>query len=135
MSFQNVWHLRTVANTSAKACFICYKASPKVLITPDNKDFFHVCPGHLKDQGFCTPVIDPEAEAAKKKKAEMDAEIAAVKREYEERQKKKKKKKSDKKNDEKQSPEDKEKTENDDDDSKAKADRDAKVSENVHECM
>jgi hypothetical protein len=37
MSLTNVWHLRRVADTAAKACFICYKPSTSVLITPDNK--------------------------------------------------------------------------------------------------
>jgi hypothetical protein len=33
----NVYHLRRVADTSSKACLICYKPSTSVLITPDNK--------------------------------------------------------------------------------------------------
>lgn len=37
MSLPNVWHLRRVADTAAKACFVCYKPSASVLITPDNK--------------------------------------------------------------------------------------------------
>lgn len=37
MSLPNVWHLRRVADSSAKACYICYKPSTSVLITPDNK--------------------------------------------------------------------------------------------------
>ena len=53
------------------------------------KDFFYACRGHLKDRGFCSPVID---EAAKKKE-EMDREIELVKKEYEEKLAKKKKSK------------------------------------------
>lgn len=37
MSLTNVYHLRLVADTSAKACLICYKPSTSVMITPDNK--------------------------------------------------------------------------------------------------
>lgn len=37
MSLQNIWHLRRVADTAAKACYICYKPSSSVLITPDNR--------------------------------------------------------------------------------------------------
>lgn len=37
MSLTNVYHLRRVADTSAKACLICFKPSTSVLITPDNK--------------------------------------------------------------------------------------------------
>ncbi|KAI5863537.1 DUF1742-domain-containing protein [Durotheca rogersii] len=92
MSFPNIWHHRKVADTSAKACDICFKPSTSVLITPENKDFFYVCPGHLKDRGFCSPIIDHEAIAARKKK-EMEEELEKVKKEYEERQRKKQEKK------------------------------------------
>ena len=51
------------------------------------QDFFFVCPGHLKDRGFCSPIIDEAAVAAKKKK-EMEAEVERVKQEFEEKQKK-----------------------------------------------
>jgi hypothetical protein len=63
------------------------------LSTP--KDFFYVCPGHLKDRGFATPIVDQEAAAAKKKK-EMEDEMARVKAEYEEKQRKKKEKEKEK---------------------------------------
>lgn len=41
MSLQNTWHHRKVADTAAKACFVCYKPSSSVLITPDNKVLPH----------------------------------------------------------------------------------------------
>lgn len=59
------------------------------------QDFFYICPVHLKDKGFCSPIIDEAAVAAKKKK-EMEAEIERVKQEFEEKQKKKKDKEKDK---------------------------------------
>jgi hypothetical protein len=37
MSLKNLWHHRKVADGSAKACWVCYKPSTSVLITPDNK--------------------------------------------------------------------------------------------------
>ena len=37
MALVNVWHLRRVAEASAKPCDICYKPTTSVLITPDNK--------------------------------------------------------------------------------------------------
>lgn len=37
MALVNVWHLRRVADASAKPCDICYKPTTSVLITPDNK--------------------------------------------------------------------------------------------------
>ena len=100
MSTPNIYHLRRVAPASAKPCFICYKSTASCLITPDNRDFFFVCDGHLKDTGFASPIVDKDAEEAKKKKEEMAKAIEEVKKEYEERQKKKKDKK-DKKDDEK----------------------------------
>ncbi|RYO73810.1 hypothetical protein DL766_006087 [Monosporascus sp. MC13-8B] len=95
MSFPNVWHHRKVAETAAKACEICYRPSSSVLITPDNKDWFYVCPMHLKDTKFCTPIIDHEAIAARKRREE-DEEIARLKKEYDEKQRKKKEKEAEK---------------------------------------
>lgn len=86
------------------------------------QDFFYVCGSHLVDKGFASPVVDAEAEAAKKKKELMDQEIAKIKEEYEEKQRKKKAKKKSK-------DEDKDKKKNDDDDDgKAEKERDDKVS-------
>ncbi|KAI6708121.1 hypothetical protein JHW43_009355 [Diplocarpon mali] len=72
-SLANIYTHRKVADTAAKACEICYKPSTSVLVAPENKDFFYVCPAHLKDKGFCNAIIDEVAVAAKKKK-EMEAE-------------------------------------------------------------
>ncbi|MCJ1324478.1 hypothetical protein MMC10_001140 [Thelotrema lepadinum] len=88
MALPNVWHLRTVADSASRSCYVCYKPTTGVLITPDNKDFFYVCRGHLEDRGFCSPIID-EAAAADKKKEALDQEIEAIKKEYEEKKKKK----------------------------------------------
>ncbi|KAI1305453.1 DUF1742-domain-containing protein [Xylaria venustula] len=115
MSIPNIWHHRKVADTSAKGCEICYKPSTSVLITPDKQvrlcevvlssktpntlpfrqDFFYVCLAHLKDRGFCSPIIDQDAIAAKKKR-EMDEEVEKLKKEYEEKQRKKKEKEAEK---------------------------------------
>ncbi|KAL4984754.1 VPS4-associated protein 1 [Aspergillus falconensis] len=110
----NIWHLRRVADTAAKACLICHKPSSSVLITPNNKDYFYVCPVHLKDRHFCSPIVDAQEEAAKKKAEAMAREIEKVKKEYEEKQQRKKEK--EKKDDSK---DDKDK---DKDDSSTKAD-------------
>ncbi|TEY69470.1 hypothetical protein BOTCAL_0116g00180 [Botryotinia calthae] len=105
-SFPNIWTHRKVADTASKPCEICYKPSASVLITPENKDFFYVCPSHLKDKGFATPIIDEAAIAAKKKK-EMDDEVARVKQEFEEKQKRKKEKETSKKDEKEKNSEDK----------------------------
>jgi hypothetical protein len=64
-------------------------------VLTQGQDFFYVCPAHLKEKGFCSPIIDEAAVAAKKKK-EMGAEIERVKKEFEEKQKKKKEKEKEK---------------------------------------
>ncbi|KAK1760140.1 VPS4-associated protein 1 [Echria macrotheca] len=110
--FPNEYSHRRVAETSAKPCDICFKPSSSVLITPDNKDFFYVCPSHLKDTGFCTPKIDLAAVEARKKRA-MEREVERVKREYEERKRRKeeekKKKGKEKEKDEKKDEKDEKK--------------------------
>ncbi|OBT83193.1 hypothetical protein VE02_07725 [Pseudogymnoascus sp. 03VT05] len=95
MAFPNIYTHRKVADTASKPCDICFKPSTSVLVVPENKDFFFVCPGHLKDKGFCTPIIDEAAVVAKKKK-EMEDEVERVKKEFEEKQKKKKEKEKEK---------------------------------------
>jgi len=55
-----------------------------------------VCVGHLKDKGFCSPIIDEAEVAAKKKQEEMDREIEILKKEFEEKQKKKAEKEKEK---------------------------------------
>ena len=54
-----------------------------------------MCLVHLKDRGFCSPIIDNDAIAAKKKR-EMDEEVEKLKKEYEEKQRKKKEKEAEK---------------------------------------
>ncbi|KAJ0420740.1 DUF1742-domain-containing protein [Aspergillus carlsbadensis] len=95
----NTWHLRRVAEAAAKSCLICHKPSSSVLITPNNKDFFYVCPIHLQDRHFCSPIVDAEEEAAKKKAEGMAREIEKVKLEYEEKQRRKQEKGKEKKKD------------------------------------
>ncbi|KAG9685188.1 hypothetical protein KCU95_g18413, partial [Aureobasidium melanogenum] len=112
---ENIWYHRRVADTAAKGCMICYKPSASVLITPDSKDFFYICPSHLKDRNFAIPTDDEaKAIADRKKKEELDREIEAVKKEYDEKMKKKQQKK-DKANDKDKDKKDKEKDNNDKD--------------------
>ncbi|KAL9121965.1 MAG: hypothetical protein Q9187_001477 [Circinaria calcarea] len=130
MSLTNVWYLRAVADTSSKPCYICYKPTTGVLITPDNKDHFYICRGHLKDRGFCSAIVDEAETAAKKKKEEMDREIELVKREYEEKLKKRKKARDDKKDDKaeaKEKDKDKKREVEDGEDKKAEVEKDEKV--------
>ncbi|KKZ60260.1 hypothetical protein EMCG_05017 [[Emmonsia] crescens] len=123
MALPNIWHHRKVAETAARSCDICYKPSSSVLVTPDKKDFFYVCPLHLKDRGFCSPIIDEEEIAAKKRKEEMDKEIEKVKQEYEEKMKRKKQKDKDKKDGDDK----KDKKKDEGEDEKAKKEKDDKI--------
>jgi len=121
MATTNLYHLRRVAPTASKSCYVCYKPTSSCLITPNNQDFFYVCDGHLKDPGFASPIVSDEEKESNKKKDEMAKAIEEVKKEYEEKQKNKKKKKKDKKDD------DDKKSEKKDDD-KDEKERDDKVS-------
>ncbi|KAF4965687.1 hypothetical protein FSARC_6527 [Fusarium sarcochroum] len=127
-TFPNIYAHRKVAETAAKACDICYKSSTSVLITPDKKDFFFVCPVHLKDRYFCTPKIDEDAVKAKREK-ELEEEKERVKKEYEEKQKKKKEKEAKKDKDEKEKDGDKEKDKDKKDDDEKKDEDDKKKEE------
>ncbi|EYE97913.1 AAA-ATPase Vps4-associated 1 family protein [Aspergillus ruber CBS 135680] len=126
MSLQNTWHHRKVADTAAKACFICYKPSNSVLITPDNKDFFYICPAHLKDRNFCSAVVDTAGAQAKGKEEALAREIEKVKREYEEKQQRKKEKRKEKKDGEEKKDADKDK-EKDKDAKSDEKERDDKI--------
>ncbi|KAM0425601.1 hypothetical protein ACHAPT_009132 [Fusarium lateritium] len=117
--FPNLYTHRKVADTAAKACDICYKSSTSVLITPDKKDFFFVCPVHLKDRYFCTPKVDEDAEKAKREK-ELEEEKERVKKEYEERQRKKKDKEKEKEDKDKKKGKDEDKDKDKDKDEKEK---------------
>ncbi|KAH0429443.1 hypothetical protein CcaCcLH18_08457 [Colletotrichum camelliae] len=132
MSFANVYTHRKVAENAAKGCDVCYRATSSVLVADEKKDFFYVCPSHLKDKNFCSPIIDKEAVEAKKKK-EMEEEVERVKKEYEEKQKKKKEKDEKDKNKDKEKDKEKEK-EKDNDDKKADDEKkvdDSKAAEKV----
>lgn len=90
------------------------------------QDYFYVCAAHLKDRGFCSPVIDEEEVAEKKRREEFEREIEMVKLEYEEKMKKKKGKWKKKEDKEKKDDEDDAKDE-DDEGKKAEKEKDDKV--------
>jgi len=96
-------------------------------VSHTRQDFFYICPGHLKDTGFCTPKIDQAAIEARKKK-ELEEEIARVKKEYEEKKKKKEKEKEEKEKKAKEKKDDKDTDKKDDGKSEEeKKDKDAEV--------
>ena len=102
MALQNRYWRRSVADSASKACFICFKPTSTVLITPDNRDFFYVCPGHLNDKGFAQPLGDSPASASsdganaetKVQNDELEEEIEKVKQGYAEKMKKREEKRN-----------------------------------------
>lgn len=97
--FKNLYHVRRVAESSAKACFICYKPTSTVMVTEDGKsDYFYLCEGHLADTAFATPQVDPEVEKAKERQKALEKEIKELERRWKEHEAKKKKDKGDKEN-------------------------------------
>lgn len=88
MGSKNLYHRRLVAESGAKACWICYKPSSNVLITPENDDWFHICSGHLNDGKFAI-AKDAQDLAEKRRQEELEKEIEAVKKEFEEKMRKK----------------------------------------------
>lgn len=122
MTSKNLYHRRLVAESGAKACWICYKPSSTVLITPESDDWFHLCSGHLTDRKFAIPK-DEEDLAKKKREEEIQKEIEAVKKEYEEKIRKKvekRKQKEDAKDKDKKKDEKKDEKQEDDKDEKEK---------------
>ncbi|OLL22565.1 UPF0589 protein [Neolecta irregularis DAH-3] len=91
--FQNLYHLRHAAHE--KPCYVCMKGTTIVLITPDSKDWFYACKGHLVDRNFALPVVDREEE----ERIAKEKEIARVKIEWEEKKAKKAKTKVEKSKD------------------------------------
>jgi Skp family chaperone for outer membrane proteins len=64
------------------------------------QDFFYICAGHLTDHNFAIPDKDEVAAVeARKKNAELDAEIEKVKKEYSEKMRKKAEKRQEKEKD------------------------------------
>jgi hypothetical protein len=85
---KNLYHRRLVAESASKPCWICYKPASTVLITPEQDDFFYICPGHLADRKFAI-AKDADDVAERKRKEELEKEIEAVKAEFAEKMRKK----------------------------------------------
>ncbi|TGZ83984.1 DUF1742-domain-containing protein [Ascodesmis nigricans] len=100
LPFQNNYIHRRVAPASAKPCFICYRSSTSVLITPDNADWFYTCASHLEDRGFAAKNGPNKEDVEKERKEKLEKEMERVKKEWEEKEKKKKMTKEDGKDEE-----------------------------------
>ncbi|ODQ65603.1 DUF1742-domain-containing protein [Nadsonia fulvescens var. elongata DSM 6958] len=85
--FKNLYHLRKVAESSAKACFVCYKPSSTVLVASDGKsDFFYVCQSHLADPSFAQVPDKPAKPPQTVDKEALDKEIEILKKRWAEKQ-------------------------------------------------
>ena len=123
MGSKNLYQRRLVAESGARACWICYKPSSTVLITPDQDDWFHVCPGHLKDSKFAIPKDEKDL-AEKKRQEDLEKEIEAVKKEFEEKMRKKLARRKQKEYEKEEKKEEKKKEEKEDEnDEKENAER------------
>lgn len=74
-AFPNHYHSRLVAEKDSKACTLCYKPTTSVLISQNKVDFFYVCPLHLKDEHFSSPIQPDEYKELQTKKEELGRRI------------------------------------------------------------
>lgn len=54
--FPNEYQKRQVSESDAKACSVCFKPASTVLLSANKGDYFYICPSHLKDASFGTPI-------------------------------------------------------------------------------
>ena len=103
-----------------------------------NQDFFYVCPAHLQDRHFCSPIVDTEGDAARLKEEAMAKEIEKVKKEYEEKQQRKKEREKSSKDDKDEKNVEKEKNDegskDKDKDSKANDEKERDDKVRLNEC-
>lgn len=81
--FPNDYALRLVAESDSKSCVVCYKPSSSVLISANSADFFYICPNHLQDDSFATPVHPAEYQELITKKTKLTGDIAQCKHDME----------------------------------------------------
>lgn len=73
--FPNDYACRAVAEKDAKACTVCYKPTCTVLLSSNKADFFYICPAHLKDPTFATPVHPEEYTKLVKERGRLETEV------------------------------------------------------------
>ena len=78
--FSNAYRVREVAATDSKSCFVCYKFTTKVMLLENKADFFYICPSHLLDPTFATPVHPPEYDELIKLKTALVVQTAELQR-------------------------------------------------------
>ncbi|KIW05106.1 uncharacterized protein PV09_03663 [Verruconis gallopava] len=71
------------------ACSVFHDDIGRSTQSKETKDFFYTCVGHLADPNFAIPDKDEVAALEARKKAELNAEIEKVKKEYAEKMKRK----------------------------------------------
>lgn len=86
----NSYIQKRVANTDAKACFLCYKPTTSVMVSEaPGVDYFFACDTHLSDPGFA--VVEQACQTAIAEREQKIRELEAIRTQWEEVQKKKNK--------------------------------------------
>lgn len=82
--FPNKYQVKLVASSDSKSCTICYKPTTTVMLCENKLDFFYVCPQHLQDENFASPIHQPDylelmktKDELMKKKEKLDKDIEA----------------------------------------------------------
>ncbi|CAN3478861.1 VPS4-associated protein 1 [Diutina catenulata] len=73
--FENHYTCRRVAPSDQKACSVCYKPTPNVLITDNNVDFFYICEAHLVDPQFASAIKPDEYHELVKTRIDLEGKI------------------------------------------------------------
>lgn len=81
--FVNDYLSRRVSDTDSKSCLICYKPTTTVLISSNKVDFFYVCPSHLSDEHFATPIKPQAYQDLVKEKATLQEKVDTLTKELE----------------------------------------------------
>ncbi|KAK6203022.1 VPS4-associated protein 1 [Scheffersomyces amazonensis] len=81
--FPNHYTVKLVAANDSKACTICYKPTPTVLLNDNKLDFLYICASHLKDDNFAVHLPNQEYDKLIEVKNGLDKKIETLKEQAE----------------------------------------------------
>lgn len=73
--FPNEYRCRQVADADLRPCSICFKPTSTVLLASNKADHFYVCPLHLKDKSFASPIIPDNYTQLLTDKTRLEGEV------------------------------------------------------------
>ncbi|OBA19510.1 DUF1742-domain-containing protein [Metschnikowia bicuspidata var. bicuspidata NRRL YB-4993] len=73
--FPNEYRCRLVADSDSKPCTICFKPTSTVLLASNKADHFYVCPMHMKDKSFASPIILEDYTKLMSEKTRLENEV------------------------------------------------------------